>query len=46
MLVKAKKLGRCERIKLVMQQTSLAIKEDRMNWLVFYASFVNKMLRE
>ena len=45
-LVKAKKLAACERLKLVLNQVRIAVSEDRMNWLVFYASFVNQMMKE
>lgn len=45
-LVKAKKLAACERLKIVLNQVKIAVQEDRMNWLVFYASFVNQMMKE
>lgn len=41
MLQKADKMAHCERSKLVWGQVGLALKNDRLNWLVFYASFVN-----
>lgn len=46
MLLKAEKMAKCERSKLVWKQVGLAVKNDRLNWLVFYASFVNQMMKE
>lgn len=36
----------CEKMKLIWDQKSLTVKEDSMNWLIFYCSFVNKMCRD
>ena len=45
-MVKAKNKNMCGQIKLIWKQKKLAVKEDSMNWLIFYASFVNKMCRD
>ena len=45
-MVKAKKANMCTQIKLIWSQKKLTVKEDSLNWLIFYASFVNKMCRD
>ena len=44
--MKAEKMAKCERAQLVWSQVGLALKNDKLNWLVFYASFVNQMMKE
>ena len=46
MLVQAEKMASCERFSLVWNQVTVAIGNDRISWLVFYASFVNQMMKE
>lgn len=46
LLLKARKMATCEYLIVIVKQTCLAIAEDKMCWLVFYATMVNKMMKE
>ena len=46
MVTKAKKKNCCEQISLLWGQKKLAVKEDSLNWLIFYGTFVTKMCKE
>ena len=46
MVVKAKKKNHWENYKLLWTQKRLAIAGDSMYWLIFYATFVNRMCRD
>lgn len=45
-MTKAKNKNVCGQIKLIWGQKKLAVKEDSLNWLIFYCTFVNKMCRD
>ena len=45
-LLKARKMATCEYLVMIVKQTCLAIAEDKMFWFIFYATMVNKMMKE